>query len=75
MALIVSPKPVVLGTGKNAVAFSISEDAWQGDAQFTISVDGKQVGGTQTATASRNAGQAQTFNVMGDFGPGSVSPP
>ena len=66
-----SPKPVVLGTGKNTVAFSISEDAWQGDAQFTISVDGKQVGGTQTATASRNAGQAQAFNVMGDFGPGN----
>jgi hypothetical protein len=47
------------------MAIQVSEDAWNGNAQFTISVDGKQIGGTQTATASHSAGQTQTFNVLG----------
>jgi len=60
-----------LGAGADTLALSISEDAWQGDAQFTISVDGQQVGTTQTAAASHAAGETQLFNVMGSFGPGS----
>ena len=49
----------------------MAEDAWEGDAQFTISVDGTQIGGVQTATASQSAGQTQTFDVLGTFGTGS----
>lgn len=62
---------VVLGSGPDTLALSVSEDAWQGYAQFTVSVDGTQIGGTQTATASRAAGQSQTYNVAGTFGAGS----
>ncbi len=65
------PSTVTFGSGAHTLALAVSEDAWQGDAQFTVSVDGKQVGGTQTATASHGAGQTQTFAVMGDFGAGS----
>ncbi|MFT8247325.1 carbohydrate-binding domain-containing protein, partial [Roseomonas sp. BN140053] len=39
----------------------LSEDAYQGHAQFTVSVDGKQLGGVQTATASHAAGRTQDF--------------
>ncbi len=42
---------------------NVAEDAWQGDAQFTISVDGKQVGGVHTALASHAAGQDQAVAV------------
>jgi len=42
---------------------SLSEDPWQGDAQFTISIDGQQVGGVRTVTASHAAGQSQAFAV------------
>ncbi len=63
--------PVTLGSGANTLALSVNEDAYQGDAQFTVSVDGTQIGGTQTGTASRAAGQAQVFNVKGNFGVGA----
>ena len=49
----------------------VSEDAWQGNAQFTVSIDGQQVGGTQTATAVHGTGQTQTVDVLGSFSPGS----
>ena len=64
------PSAVTVGAGAHTLALAVSEDAWQGDAQFTVSVDGKQVGGTQTATASHGAGLVQTFAVMGDFAAG-----
>ena len=58
---------LTVGSGKDTLGLLISEDAWNGDAQFTISVDGKQVGGTLTATALRGAGQSQLVNVMGNW--------
>ena len=62
---------VTVGAGTDTIALKISEDAWQGDAQFNIMVDGTQIGSTQTAQASHAAGQDQTFNIMGDFGAGA----
>ena len=62
---------VTIGSGSHALALLVSEDAWNGHAQFTVSVDGVQVGGTQTATASHGAGQTQLLNVLGNFAAGS----
>jgi hypothetical protein len=59
------PSTVVLGSGNDTLALFVGEDAWNGDAQFTVSVDGKQIGGTQTATASHAAGQSQEFDING----------
>jgi len=57
-ALVSVPAPSASG-----LVLSLSEDAWQGDAQFTISIDGQQVGGVRTATASHAAGQSQAFAI------------
>ena len=46
----------------------VSEDAFQGDAQFIVTVDGHQIGGIQTAHASHAAGQAEDIVLHGDFG-------
>ena len=62
--------PVTLGTGPNSVVVGVSEDAWQGDADFTLQVDGQQIGGVQTATALHGAGKSQLFTVLGTFGAG-----
>ena len=62
-----------IGSGAGSITLGISEDAYQGDAQFTVSVDGTQIGGTQTATASHAAGKSQVFNVLGAFGAGPHS--
>ena len=63
-----SPATMTIGSGPDTLSLAVAEDAYQGDAQFTISVDGAQQGGVQTATASNAAGQIQTFNVLGSFG-------
>ncbi len=77
-----APAPVVttVGSGADKLVLSISEDAYQGDAQFTVSVDGKQIGGTLTAHAAHgaagytkagSAAQNDLITVLGDFGPGA----
>ncbi len=52
---------VHMATGASPLVLQLSEDAWQGDAQFTVSVDGKTLGGAQTVTASHGAGAVQNF--------------
>ena len=63
------PSPAT-GSGSDTLVLSVSEDAYQGNAQFTVSVDGKQLGGTFTATAPHASGASQTFTFKGDFGSG-----
>jgi endoglucanase len=54
----------------NTLTVNVSENAYKGDAQFVVLVDGVQVGGTQTATALESAGQSQNITLSGDFGSG-----
>ncbi|MCJ2011551.1 hypothetical protein MKK53_03285, partial [Methylobacterium sp. J-076] len=56
-----TPFTMNIGTGSDTLVLKLSEDAYKGDAQYTISVDGKQVGGTLTAHASHAAGQSDTI--------------
>ncbi len=65
------PPPTKLGSGSSTLTLNMSEDAWRGDAQFTVSVDGTQVGGVQTAVASHTAGLAQEFDVSGNWAAGT----
>lgn len=65
------PGPTVLGSGPDTLALTVAEQERYGDAQFTISVDGNQIGGTQTATAINAVGESQVFDVEGSFGSGS----
>lgn len=48
---------------------NVAEDAYQGDAEYTISVDGVQQGGIRTATASHAAGATQNVTITGNWGP------
>jgi beta-glucanase (GH16 family) len=54
----------------DTLALQISEDAWKGNAEFTVSVDGKQAGGDYTASALHSSGDAGTFLLTGDWGSG-----
>jgi hypothetical protein len=67
---IASPT-VTIGSGPDTLALQVSEDSWQGNAEFTVAVDGRQIGGVQTTTALHSSGQAQTFEVLGTFAAGS----
>ncbi len=57
-----------VGSGPDSLTLYVSEDAWNGDAQFTVSVNGQQVGGTLTATANHGAGETQAVTINGNFG-------
>ena len=62
---------VILGAGPDLLALQIAEDAYLGNAQFTISVDGTQIGDVQTTAALNSLGATQAFNVRGNFTTGT----
>lgn len=66
-----APTPVAAPAATDVIALNLSEDAWMGDAQFIVSVDGQQYGGVQTVTALHGLGQDQTFNLQGAFAVGA----
>jgi beta-glucanase (GH16 family) len=65
------PPPPPPPTGDGNLSVRVSEDAFNGDAQFIVTVDGVQVGGTLTATASHAAGQWQDIGLPGTFAAGA----
>ena len=65
------PPPTQIGNGTQTLTLQMSEDAWEGNANFTVSIDGQQVVGTQTAVASHGQGQNQEFDVLGNWGSGA----
>lgn len=58
------PKPPAIDT----ITLRMSQDAYQGDAQFVVRMDGTQVGGTQVASASHASGDSNIFNLTGTWG-------
>ena len=61
-----------VGTGADKIVLTMSEDAYKGDAQYTVSVDGKQIGGVQTAHSPHGAA-TDTLTVQGDWAAGAHS--
>ena len=55
--------PPVTTPPTGGFTLGISEDAWNGNAQYTVSVDGNQVGGVRTASASHAAGQSEQVSL------------
>ena len=62
--------PPVVGSGADTLVLNLSEDAYGGDAQFTLTVDGKAVGDAQAVTASHGQGQTEQFTFEGDWNGG-----
>ena len=63
--------PVPTPITSDTLVLNLSEDAFQGDAQFTVSVDGRSLGAAQTVTALHGAGASQAFTFNGQFGSGA----
>jgi len=62
----------VIGSGSDSLTLNMAEDQALGvDAEFTVNVDGQQIGGVQTVTASQSAGQTEAFTFEGNFAPGT----
>jgi len=69
-----SAAPAAAGAGTTAavstLTLHLSEDAWQGNAQFLASVDGKALNAATEVTALHKDGAVQDFAFTGSFGPG-----
>ncbi|WP_343897297.1 carbohydrate-binding domain-containing protein [Craurococcus roseus] len=61
----------VAGSGSDSLVLRISQDYYAADAQYTVSVDGVQIGGTFTASALRSSGQSDTLTLKGNWAAGS----
>ncbi len=61
------PVPTPIGTGPDTLTLSINDDDYLQNAQFTISLNGVQQGGVQTALAVASFGETQQFVVNGSF--------
>ena len=55
----------------DTLTLHLAEDAWEGDAQFTLSVDGKVVSTPQAVVALHNAGAWEDLSFTGNLGSGS----
>ena len=67
------PVPAPAPTPAATLVLHLSEDAYQGDAQFTVAIDGTQLGGVQSVTALHGAGKSQAFSFGVAAGPHSVA--
>jgi parallel beta-helix repeat protein len=65
--------PVVqtIGSGADNLALKLSQDYYQGSAQYTVAVDGNQIGDVLTAGAIAGSSQDDVLTVKGDWGTGS----
>jgi len=66
-----APTGTTIGAGPDTLVLNISQDAYNGPAQYTISVDGVPIGGTLTAMALHGSGQPDTVKVLGGWAPGA----
>ena len=60
-----------IGSGSDSITLKMAEDQALGvDAEFTVNVDGQQVGGLQSVSAAQSSGQTETFTFNGNWAPG-----
>lgn len=57
----------------DVVALGIGEDAFQGDCEYTVAIDGVQFGGVRTAAGSRGKPQAVTMRARLPHGPHAIT--
>jgi Ca-dependent carbohydrate-binding module xylan-binding/Glycosyl hydrolase family 26 len=62
-----TPVSLETGDGPDTLVLKVSQDAYLGSAQYTVSVDGQQFGGTFTAHASHSTGQFDTLTLHGEW--------
>jgi beta-glucanase (GH16 family) len=66
-----NPQPIPAQGAMDTLVVNLSEDSYDGDAQFTVTVDGHQLGRSQYSTAIHVNGQTEAFTFTGQFGAGS----
>lgn len=60
----------VANVATDTLVLQIAQDAYRGNAQFTVSIDGKQVDGVFEASALKASGEVDTLTLKGNWGDG-----
>ena len=63
------PPPIAVPR-QDVLTIGISGDAWEGYAQYLITLDGEQIGSLRTANAAHAAGEVELVTLTGDFAQG-----
>jgi Ca2+-binding RTX toxin-like protein len=63
-----TPASITLGSGKDTLVLKVNQDFWNGAAQYALTVNGQQIGGTITASALKSSGLADTITLKGSWG-------
>lgn len=64
----VTPSSSKIWVASDVLHVIVSEDSWEGNAQYTISLDGSVIGGVRVATASHATGASQDVSLTGNWG-------
>ena len=62
------PAGLSFGSGTDTLVLKVSQDFWKEAAQYTITVNGQQIGGTLTAAAIKAYGQDDIITIKGSWG-------
>jgi hypothetical protein len=66
-----TPRSLVAGAGSDVLVLHVAQDAYQGNAQYSVRVDGQAFGETFVAGARHDAGLFDTLTLYGNWGTGS----
>ena len=65
------PNRLMIGSGSESLTLLINQEAYLGDAQYIVRVDGVQIGGVLSASALRASEEVDTVTVLGNWSSGS----
>lgn len=63
-----TPAATSVGTGADVIRIALAQDAWLGNAQFHLLLNGTKIGDLFEVSALRSAGQTDLLELRGDFG-------
>ena len=63
-----TPVSQIFGAGNDEIVIKVAQDYYKDDIRFTVSVDGKLVGGEFTVSSLNYSGQFDTLTLRGDWG-------
>ncbi len=69
----VSPPSVVEPPPADVLDLHVSEDAWLGNAEYTVFMDGVEIGGIRTADTAHSSGGYQDVQISGNWSAGAHS--
>jgi hypothetical protein len=58
---------------QNTLVLNLSEDAYLGNAEFTVSINGTQLSAAQAVSVLHSSGQSEAFTFTGNWGTGPLT--